>query len=183
MTKSEITDAPLIVRLNADTLEARLDQFGEMLHACVHGGASIGFIEPFPISEAVAFWRDRTLPAMAGGRRTLFAALDDDRIVGTVQLDCDTMPNQAHRGDISKLMVRPDCRRRGIARELMLAAEDRARELGRSLLTLDTRTGDSAERLYTSLGFETAGVIPDYARDPFSDKLSATTIMFKRLKD
>ncbi len=163
-------------------MNLHLFQFGEMLHARVHDGASIGFIEPFPVNEAVAFWSDRIIPAVAGGKRSLFAAFDEDRMVGTVQLDCDTMPNQGHRGDISKLMVRPDCRRRGIARTLMLAAEDHARELGRCLLTLDTRTGDRAETLYTSLGFATAGVIPGYARDPFTEKLSGTTIMFKQLE-
>lgn len=40
---------------------------------------------------------------------------------------------------------------------------DRARELGKTLATLDTRTGDVAEPLYTSVGFEVAGVIPIYA--------------------
>lgn len=170
-----------IVTLNAAELETYLHSFGEMLHQCVHDGASIGFIAPFPMAEAVAFWRDRIIPALAGGKRTLFAAFDEDRVIGTVQLDCDTLPNQVHRGDISKLMVRPDCRRRGIARTLMLVAEGQARACGRSLLTLDTRTGDSAERLYSSLGFETAGVIPEYARDPFSEKRSGTTIMFKHL--
>ncbi|KZB69522.1 MULTISPECIES: GNAT family N-acetyltransferase [Thalassospira] len=170
-----------VVTLDADQVAARLDQFADMLHACVHDGASIGFIEPFPINEAATFWRDKTIPALMGGKRVLFAALDGDRVVGTVQLDYDTMPNQVHRGDISKLMVRPDCRRRGIARLLMSAAEKRARELGRTLLTLDTRTGDSAEVLYTSLGFETTGIIPDFARDPDSEKLSGTTVMYKRI--
>jgi len=177
------SQTPSIIRLDADGLIQKIDQFGDMLHACVHDGASIGFIEPFAMDEATAFWRDRIVPALRGGKRALFVALDDDRVVGTVQLDYDSMPNQRHRGDISKLMVRPDCRRRGIARLLMIAAEDRAKELGRSLLTLDTRTGDSAETLYASLGFDRAGVIPEYARDPFSDKLSATTVMFKHLRD
>lgn len=173
--------APDIVTLDAHEVTARINQFADMLHACVYDGASIGFIEPFPKSEAAAFWSDKIVPALDGGKRTLFAALDDDRVVGTVQLDYDTMPNQVHRGDISKLMVRPDCRRRGIAKLLIQAAEGKARALGRSLLTLDTRTGDSAEVLYTSLGFDTAGVIPAFARDPFADKLSATTVMFKLL--
>ncbi|NIY76171.1 GNAT family N-acetyltransferase [Thalassospira sp. HF15] len=170
-----------IVTLDADQVTERLDQFADMLRACVHDGASIGFIEPFPVSEAEAFWRDKIVPALNGGKRTLFAALDQDRVVGTVQLDYDTMPNQAHRGDISKLMVRPDCRRRGIAKLLMASAENRARDLGRTLLTLDTRTGDSAEVLYAALGFETTGVIPDFARDPDSEKLSGTTVMYKRI--
>ena len=63
----------------------------------------------------------------------------------------------------------------------MAALERRAGELGRSLLTLDTRTGDSAEPLYTSLGYQTAGIIPGYCRDPFEDHLDPTTIMYKAL--
>lgn len=180
-SSSYIRPAPEIVTLDGDQVLARLDQFADMLHACVHDGASIGFIEPFPVSEAAAFWRDKTIPALKGGKRILFAALADDHVVGTVQLDYDTMPNQIHRGDISKLMVRPDCRRRGIARLLMAAVENRARDLGRTLLTLDTRAGDRAEMLYSDLGFQITGVIPGFALDPNSEKLSATTVMYKQL--
>jgi hypothetical protein len=61
----------------------------------------------------------------------------------------------------------------------MADIENRARHLGRSLLTLDTRTGDGAEHLYASLGYETAGVIPGYAHDTTEDRLDATTIMYK----
>ncbi|MFP3656833.1 GNAT family N-acetyltransferase, partial [Burkholderia sp. SIMBA_052] len=71
-----------------------------------------------------------------------------DAIAGTVQLDYDTMPNQRHRAEVRKLLVHPAFRRRGVARALMMELESHARRLERSLLTLDTRTGDSAEPLY-----------------------------------
>jgi hypothetical protein len=51
----------------------------------------------------------------------------------------------------------------------------------RSLLTLDTRTGDHAEPLYRSLGFTTVGVIPGFCRDAIEDRLDSTTIMYKAL--
>ena len=57
----------------------------------------------------------------------------------------------------------------------------RADALGRSLITLDTRTGDKAEPLYTSLGYVTAGIIPDFCRDPFEERMHPTTIMYKHL--
>ncbi|KZB61960.1 acetyltransferase [Thalassospira lucentensis] len=177
-----MSDQITIASFDADQLESHLEAFGEMLHACVQDGASIGFIEPFDAAAAIGFWRDMVLPAMRGGRRDLFVALlGGSKVVGTVQLDCATMPNQVHRGEVCKLMVHPQYRRMGIARKLMEALEKRAFAKARHLLTLDTRTGDSAEPLYASLGFETAGVIPAYARDPFSEKLSATTVMYKRL--
>ena len=176
-----MSDQITIASFDADQLESHLEAFGEMLHACVHDGASIGFIDPFDIEDAEAFWRDMVLPAMRGGRRDLFVALLGGKVVGTVQLDCATMPNQVHRGEVCKLMVHPHYRRLGIARKLMEALEKRAFAKARHLLTLDTRTGDSAEPLYASLGFVRAGVIPAYARDPFSEKLSATTVMYKQL--
>ena len=98
-----------------------------------------------------------------------------------MQLDLDTPPNQTHRGEVSKLLVHPSIRRRGIAQRLMVRLEAEARSCGRTLITLDTRTGDKAEPLYASLGYVVAGVIPGYARDPREDRLDATTYMYKRL--
>ena len=63
----------------------------------------------------------------------------------------------------------------------MTALEDLARQRGRRLLTLDTRTGDHAEPLYTSLGYRTAGIIPDYCRDTLEQRFDPTTIMYKAL--
>ena len=46
----------------------------------------------------------------------------------------------------------------------------------------DTRTGDNAEPLYTSLGYRTVGVIPGFARDARDpNRLDGTTIMYKPL--
>ncbi|WP_374384714.1 GNAT family N-acetyltransferase [Dongia sp.] len=170
-----------MTEVSADELMASLQAFGELLHACVLDGASVGFVLPFAPADAEAYWRRKVLPAAVSGGLVLLAARSGDRIVGTVQLDHDMMPNQCHRADVKKLLVHPDFRRRGIARALMLEVEARARGLGRQILVLDTRTGDSAEPLYRSLGYETAGIIPDYCRDTLSPRLDATTVMYKRL--
>ncbi|MEP6717469.1 MAG: GNAT family N-acetyltransferase [Terriglobia bacterium] len=77
--------------------------------------------------------------------------------------------------------MHPEARRRGIARALMLTLEDVARDEGRSLLTLDTVTGSSAEPLYLSMGYTLAGTIPRYARAAASPDLESTSVMYKEL--
>ena len=170
-----------IREMSADEMMRRLGDFADLLKVCVADGASVGFVEPFTLPEAEAYWRRKVLPRVLDGSIVLMVAEEAGHIVGTVQLDHDTMPNQRHRAEVRKLLVHPDWRRRGIARALMRAIEARARDLSRSLLTLDTRTGDAAEPLYRGLGFEVAGRIPDYCRDTLSPRLDATTVMYKRL--
>ena len=166
---------------DADDIARHLAGLTELIHACVHDGASIGFIIPHSRADSAAFWRDKVAPAVHNGGRVLLVAWRDDRIAGSVQLDHDTPANQPHRAEIRKLLVHPDFRRQGIARQLMARIERHAATLKRSLLTLDTRTGDSAEPLYRSLGYQTTGIIPGYCRDTFTERLDATTIMYKNL--
>ena len=158
-----------------------VSELAALIHACVHDGASIGYILPFSMVEAEAFWMKKVLPAVEDGTRVLLVARSATQIVGSVQLDHDTPPNQPHRAEVRKLMVHPGFRRQGIARLLMAKIEDRARQLPRSLLTLDTRSGDAAEPLYASLGYVTVGQVPGYCLDPFRQQFDATTIMYKVL--
>jgi ribosomal protein S18 acetylase RimI-like enzyme len=176
-----MTPMPAITCMSAEALSARLGEFADLLQACVHGGASVNFVLPFPGSEAEAFWRERVLPAMGAGTRTVLAAESDGRIAGSVQLSTETPPNQPHRADVTKLLVHPAFRRRGIGRALMLALEQEAHLRGRSLITLDTTTGGAAEPLYAALGYITVGVIPDFSVATTGDRLEATTVMYKQL--
>jgi len=175
------TVAATLSVLPADEIARRVRELGALLHACVHDGASIGFVLPFTEDDAAAFWSAGVLPAVRAGARVLLVAQDGGRIAGSVQLGCATPPNQPHRAEVSKLLVHPRLRRRGIARALMAGLERLAAQRGRSLITLDTRTGDAAEPLYASLGYKTAGVIPGYCRAPAGDRLDSTTIMYKTL--
>jgi ribosomal protein S18 acetylase RimI-like enzyme len=79
------------------------------------------------------------------------------------------------------MVVHPRARRLGIGRALMKAVLDRARTLGKTLVTLDTRTGDAAEALYAAVGFEVAGVVPGFAWDPDGVARHATTYMYRRI--
>lgn len=168
-------------RAVAESLDREIDMLGDVLHAVVHLGAGVSFVVPFSRDEARAFWVDKVLPGVRAGTRRVAVAREGDRIVGTVQLDLATPPNQQHRAEVLKLLVHPDVRRRGVARALMLALEATARSEGRTLLTLDTWTGGHAETLYRSLGYETVGVIPRFARGSLTPELEPATFMYKEL--
>ena len=173
---------PSLHLFTATDIRDRLPELGALLQACVHDGASIGFILPFDMAASQAFWTENVLPAVTRGVRLLLVAEVEGKVAGAVQLDWDTQPNQAHRAEVRKLLVAPALRRRGIARWLMQAVEAQARALPRSLLTLDTRSGDHAGALYLSLGYGVAGSIPAYALAPAGDRLDATTILYKQLE-
>jgi GNAT superfamily N-acetyltransferase len=168
--------------LGTDATVARdIDMLADVLHAVVHGGAGVSFVVPFSLDDARAFWRDSVLPGVKARRRRVLAARLGGRIVGTVQLDPAWAPNQRHRAEVLKLLVHPDARRRGIARSLMVALEELARDCGWTLLTLDTWTGRAGEQLYRSLGYTAIGSIPRYARGSTTPELEPSTVMYKEL--
>lgn len=178
MTEATLTTISIF---SVDDIANRIRELGALLHACVHDGASIGFVRPYSEDDSETFWRQKVVPAVRDGTLVMLVAKKGGRIAGAVQLDHGTPPNQPHRAEARKLLVHPDFRRQGIARALMIEVERRAGQLGRSLITLDTRTGDKAEPLYASLGYRTAGIIPGYCVDAINGRLDATTIMYKNL--
>lgn len=158
---------------------ADLDALAETLMQSVALGASIGFILPFGFVQAQAFWQ-KLLPAFERGEKRLLVARVAGKIAGTVQLVVDQPANGIHRGDVVKLMVHPDGRRKGLARKLMTAVEALAREEGKTLLVLDTVTGSPAQTLYENLGFTLSGTIPHYAMST-EGMLESTSVMYKVL--
>ena len=170
-----------VAALDPAALSENVDRLAEILRACVHEGASVGFVLPFGMDEARAYWRDRVAPPHAAGSRLVLIATLDGQVTGTAQLDLDAMPSKRHHAEVSKVLVEPKFRRAGAARALMAEIERRAAEAGRWLLTLDT-AGDAAEALYRSLGYQLAGTIPLYARDAFEERYDATRIMYKVLR-
>jgi ribosomal protein S18 acetylase RimI-like enzyme len=162
-------------------LAKAVDRLAQILQACVHEGASIGFVMPFEWSEARAYWLDRIVAPHAAGSKFVLIATLGGEIAGTAQLDLDSMPSKRHHAEVSKVLVDPAFRRAGVARALMQEIERRAAKEGRWLLTLDT-AGDAAEALYRSLGYSLAGAIPNYARNAFEESYDATRLMYKDLR-
>ena len=171
-----------IEALSADAARAAEPALVEILRDCVDSGASVGFLPPLKPATASAYWRT-VFSALDEGARVLLIArrAGDGAIVGTAQLDPAGKENARHRAEVAKVLVPQAARRQGIARALMLALEDHARRLRRTTLVLDTRQGDPSEHLYTALGWQRVGAIPEYCESE-GGKLDATVVYFKLLE-
>ncbi|KVF77364.1 acetyltransferase [Burkholderia sp. FL-7-2-10-S1-D7] len=175
-----MTEPMTVRRVDAIEAHACIDALADVLIDCVEGGASVGFMLPVERSTVVAFWT-RVAAGVAGGERILLIAEDvAGRIVGTVQVVTAQPENQPHRADIAKMLVSRHARRQGIAARLLTAADEAARDAGKTVLVLDTVTGGDAERLYERAGWERVGVVPNFALMP-DGALCATTYFHKQL--
>jgi len=153
-----------IERLIPPVGDADFRDLARLLVDAVESGAAASFLAPLTLESAADWWRG-TISASRSGAIFLVAR-DAEGIVGTVQLHAAWAPNQPHRAEVAKLLVHRRGRRAGLGTRLMRTIEDAARRAGFRLLTLDTKRGDVAERLYRRIGWTPAGTIPGYALDP-----------------
>lgn len=160
---------------------ALLPALAEVLMDCVEGGASVSFMWPLAVADALAFWQGAMESAARGERILLIAQDQAGKLHGTVQVLLNLPENQPHRGDLAKMLVHRRARRCGVGAALVQAAEQAARTAGRSLLVLDTVTGGDAERLYQRLQWRRVGEIPGYALWPRGG-LCSTTYFYKTLR-
>lgn len=169
-----------IQRLTPTGIRAKAPELAAVLLDCVAGGASVSFMSDLDRPRAERFWREVADRGESDGRAVFVAIRDSDgTAVGTVQMIPAGTENQPHRADVAKMLVMRAHRRHGLGGALMRAAEAAAVTAGKTLLTLDTAS-DDAERLYTSLGWQRVGVIPNYALNP-DGSACATVIFYKEL--
>ncbi|MGA7813645.1 N-acetyltransferase family protein [Caballeronia sp.] len=167
-------------RIGPDEAAIYAEALADVLVDCVEGGASVSFMLPLSREKALAFWRG-VAEGVARGERALLVAEDrDGQVLGTVQMIMLQPDNQPHRADIAKMLVSRKSRRQGIAQRLMAAAEEVAREEGKTVLVLDTVTGGDAERLYERAGWQRVGAVPKYALMP-DGAFCETTFYYKHV--
>jgi [ribosomal protein S18]-alanine N-acetyltransferase len=124
----------------------------------------LSFATPWP---AYAFEQE-----LRGNRLAHYlAARAGDELVGFAGLWL--MVDDAH---ITTISVRPEWRRRGVGRQLMLDLAELALSLGARRMTLEVRAGNgAAHALYREFGFELAGRRVGYYSDDGEDALVMTT--------
>jgi GNAT superfamily N-acetyltransferase len=168
-----------IRRLTAAEGHQYVAALAAVLLDCVQGGASVSFMASLTQSEAESFF-EKVVEGVQKGERILLAAFSDSQLVGTVQIILATPPNQPHRADVAKLLVLRSARKQGVGARLMESVDEASRQAGKTLLVLDTVTGDPAERLYLRLGWNKVGVIPNYALYP-DGRYCDTTVFWKQV--
>jgi GNAT superfamily N-acetyltransferase len=167
-----------IDRLVPTPSERDVHDLAALLLDAIDSGAGVSFMPGLTHAEAVEWWQ--TVASSARGRTAILVARDESGIVGTVQLQPSWAPNQPHRADIAKMMVHRRARGLGIGRALLKSVERLAAEAGLTLLVLDTCQGSAAERLYASMGWQRAGVIPGFALNP-DGSICDTVFFYKHL--
>ena len=166
-------------RLDPGEAREHVEALASVLADCVAGGASVGYMAPFSQADARAVYEGYALEAEQG-RRIILGAFLDGTLIGTGQLVLAVPPNQPHRAEVARVLVHRSARKRGIAERLMEQLEQEARAEGKTLLVLDAVTGGDAARLYERLGWNTVGVIPNYALYP-DGRFCDTTVFWKSL--
>jgi acetyltransferase len=153
--------AARIRTINLDQFAECLPGLANLLVDAVDSGASIGYWAPLAQPEALLYWRE-VMQGMVEENLVLIVAQDGAEVVGSVQLLLSHRQNGGHRAEVRKLMVHTSRRGHGMGRALLSAAHVEAAYRGRHLLILDTRTGDTGEKLYESMGYTRAGQIPGF---------------------
>lgn len=178
-----------------DPLDAAHHREGlvELLQDSVRGGASVNFVLPMTRAKAGGWWKAALTDHSRGGR-VLIAALDSSGAgpsgpveagpagLGAVQLILAVSENQPFHAEVAKMLVHSRARRRGLGARLLQAAEDEARRIDRTLLTLDTETGSAGERLYLRAGWTRFGVVPGYALNADGTKRADASFFYKDLR-
>jgi ribosomal protein S18 acetylase RimI-like enzyme len=127
----------------------------------IQDGIGFGWVRPPAVQRLENFWRGVTVVP----ERELFVGRVDGAVAGAVQLVKPVPSFEAgmFSAAIETHFVAPWARGHGLARQLLEAAEDRARELNFSAMRLDVRaTQQRAIQLYESIGYLRWGTLDKY---------------------
>jgi ribosomal protein S18 acetylase RimI-like enzyme len=134
----------------------------EVVTAVVALGGAVGWLA-VPEPAETAAWLDDQLARAARGDGAFAAVRRHGRLaaLGLWRRFPDAVVRQ--NAEIRKVMTHPDVRGNGLARVVMTALTEHARDEGIEVLLLDARGNNhAAHALYESLGWRRCGSIPDF---------------------
>lgn len=181
-----------------DSLEpahkALLPQFTDIQISCIMQDDTLAmFLPPFtPYKRDMVLnkWLDFAEEVQQKKRDIFFVTVDgseddgegDAEAVGVVMLSYPFAETGPMRSGVEKLLVSPKWRNHGIAKKLMNAVEQKAREVGRTVLMLSTEVGSPAEYVYPKLGYTRLGVVPRHGISPKDGRLTDELFFYKHLE-
>jgi Acetyltransferase (GNAT) family len=97
------------------------------------------FLPPLDHSEMQTWWEDRTKEVVSGSRHIIMQLAANpttgkEEIAGVVMLDKPQTQTVPHTAWVEKLLVLPECRKKGVTKRMMLKLEEVAKSEGRTLL-------------------------------------------------
>ncbi|KAJ3830449.1 acyl-CoA N-acyltransferase [Lentinula raphanica] len=200
----------VIVRVCPPSLyRSIVPQLAVLLKSCIDSNITMNFLQPFSLEDASEFWLAAEESVIQGKELVMIAQEDTKEpvteiiegsgepsndmthdpstqppvVLGCVILYLAQTPNAKHRGEVGKLIVHQEHRKRKIGKMLLDCLEDEARKDGRTIIILDTQTGSGAEKFYEHIGYckVGVGVIPDASLAPDGKRYTSCTFFYKKL--
>ncbi|KIK64977.1 hypothetical protein GYMLUDRAFT_39386 [Collybiopsis luxurians FD-317 M1] len=199
-----------VVTCTSSAYPLLIPQLGSLLKECVDENITMNFIQPFSLEDGECFWRNLeedireekifVIIAQEGeqpqhahatesqdpvvakrGKDSMAGPAEVPVVLGCVILYLAKQPNAKHRGEIGKLIVGKEHRKRRIGKMLLAGMEEEAHKHGLTLLVLDTQTGSGAEQFYARVGYTPIGVLPDVCLAPDTKQFTSCTFFYKKL--
>lgn len=134
----------------------------ELVAAVMRLGGAVGWLG-VPSRAETDDWLDGLLASVKAGTSRVALLVDGDEVLALGRWTRYDKPAVSLNAEILQVMVHPAARGRSLARVLLRALVDDAREHGVETLTLDVRGNNhAAMALYESEGFEVYGRLPDF---------------------
>lgn len=134
-----------------------------LINSTVKDGGVLGYEHEMTIDQGVQF-TNALQERIQGGNTHALLGRTSEGPACLVILSRSSMPNCRHIADLSKGVVHPSHRGSGLVARAFREIVRLCKEQGIELLTLDVREGTRAHRLWQRFGFQSYGVLEDYAR-------------------
>lgn len=118
---------------NPQTDNHHLSSIAHLHAACITQDNTLAtFLPPLSHDKILASWTAWSDEVLAGSRVIILQLnSDESAVAGVVSLYMPDTETGKHRSEVGRLLVSPDYRKRGLARELMRVLEQVARNRGR----------------------------------------------------
>lgn len=134
-----------------------------LINEAVDDEGTLGYAAPMTTAQADAYIAGLNI-RMASGDCHAFLVRVDGEPAFMALLSVSGMPNCRHRAEISKGVAARRFRGRRLVDLALREIVKRAEMLGVEQLVMDVREGTRAHRLWQLYGFQSYGVLEDYAR-------------------